>query len=320
MSDSSVLFDQLRKHIEKTIVGQEQLINRLLVTVLTGGHLLIEGPPGLAKTMAVKSLANGLHASFQRIQFTPDLMPADLTGSDIYDPKSGEFRFMSGPLFHEIILADEINRAPPKVQSALLEAMEEHQVTIGNETHVLPGLYLVIATQNPLEQSGTYPLPEAQLDRFQLHVTIDYPDQKQELEILERNDSVDEEGSQQTVDSLTPEQVFIARREIQSLHIEPSVKQYIVDLVTATRNIEKFVPELNGLVRAGASPRASKSLLASARANAFLQQRDYVTPDDVYDLCADVLRHRILLSFEANASRVTSDEIINRLLETISAP
>jgi len=312
-------FDQLRKTIEKTIVGQERLINRLLITVLTGGHLLIEGPPGLAKTTAVKALASGLHSQFQRIQFTPDLMPADLTGSDIYDQKTGEFRFLSGPLFHETILADEINRAPPKVQSALLEAMEERQITIGNVTHALPELYMVIATQNPLEQSGTYPLPEAQLDRFQLHVRIDYPDQDQELEILNRSDQVMVED--QTEDSmLHPEQVLAIRAKLPQIHVEDSVKRYIVELVTATRKIEQYLPEMEGYVRAGASPRASKALLTCARANAFLVQRDYVTPDDVFDLCSDVLRHRILLSFEANANRTTTDELIQQLLEKVPAP
>ncbi len=312
-------FVQLRKTIEQTIVGQERLINRLLITVLTGGHLLIEGPPGLAKTTAVKALANGLHSQFQRIQFTPDLMPADLMGSDIYDQKTGEFRFLSGPLFHETILADEINRAPPKVQSALLEAMEEGQITIGNKTHPLPELYMVIATQNPLEQSGTYPLPEAQLDRFQLHVTIDYPDPEQELEILERS----EQGLLRTAteeSALHPEQVLAIRAQLPQVHVEDSVKRYIVELVTATRNIEQYLPEMEGCVRAGASPRASKALLVCARANAFLAQRDYVTPDDVFDLCGDVLRHRILLSFEASASRITTDDLIQQLLEKVPTP
>lgn len=325
MTDPSQQFDHLRKNIEKIIVGQERLINRLLITVLTGGHLLIEGPPGLAKTTAVKALANGLHSKFQRIQFTPDLMPADLTGSDIYDPKSGAFRFLSGPLFHETILADEINRAPPKVQSALLEAMEEHQITIGNVTHQLPELFMVIATQNPLEQSGTYPLPEAQLDRFQLHVTIDYPDQAQEFEILERVDqgvldSTQESSQKSSSDILSPAQVLATREQLQQLHVEESVKRYIVEIVTATRKIEQYLPEMRGFVRAGASPRASKSLLSCARAHAFLSQRDFVTADDVFELCNDVMRHRILLSFEANASRVSTDDLISQLLQKVPAP
>ena len=324
MTDPSQQFDHLRKNIEKVIVGQERLINRLLITVLTGGHLLIEGPPGLAKTTAVKALANGLHSQFQRIQFTPDLMPADLTGSDIYDPGTREFRFLSGPLFHETILADEINRAPPKVQSALLEAMEEHQITIGNVTHQLPELFMVIATQNPLEQSGTYPLPEAQLDRFQLHVTIDYPDQAQEFEILERIDQglVDstQDNQELAFDILSPEQVLATRELIRQLHVEESVKRYIVEIVTATRKIEQYLPEMQGFVRAGASPRASKSLLACARAHAFLSQRDFVTADDVFELSNDVMRHRILLSFEANASRVSTDDMISQLLQKVPAP
>ncbi len=312
------LFDQLQKSIEQTIVGQERLINRLLITVLTGGHLLIEGPPGLAKTTAVKALANGLHSQFQRIQFTPDLMPADLTGSDIYNQKTGEFRFLSGPLFHEMILADEINRAPPKVQSALLEAMEERQITIGNDTHPLPELYMVIATQNPLEQSGTYPLPEAQLDRFQLHVTIDYPDQAQELEILKRSDQGSPIDNANNV--LSPEQVLATRAQLSTIHVEDSVKHYIVELVTATRNIEHYLPAMENCIRAGASPRASKALLCCARAQAFLAQRDYVTPDDVFELCGDVLRHRILLSFEASASKITTDDLIKQLLNKVQSP
>ncbi|VAW77109.1 MoxR-like ATPase in aerotolerance operon [hydrothermal vent metagenome] len=315
---NAALFDQLQKSIEQTIVGQERLINRLLITVLTGGHLLIEGPPGLAKTTAVKALANGLHSEFQRIQFTPDLMPADLTGSDIYNQKTGEFRFLSGPLFHEMILADEINRAPPKVQSALLEAMEERQITIGNETHILPELYMVIATQNPLEQSGTYPLPEAQLDRFQLHVTIDYPDQAQELEILERSDQGFPIDSADNV--LSPEQVLATRAQLSTIHVEDSIKRYIVALVTATRNSEQYLPDMKNCIRAGASPRASKALLCCARAQAFLAQRDYVTADDIFELCNDVLRHRILLSFEAAASKITTDDLIKQLLNKVPSP
>jgi len=318
-------FANVRAHIQRTIVGQDKLVNRLLISLLTGGHMLLEGPPGLAKTTAVKALADSVHASFQRIQFTPDLMPADITGSDIYDAKVGEFRFLSGPLFNEIILADEINRAPPKVQSALLESMEEHQVTIGNETHALPELFLVIATQNPIEQSGTYPLPEAQLDRFQLHVVIDYPNAKDELEILNRSllqkmPDTPSTAIETKQTKILPEQILAARKQLAAMHVEESVKQYIVDIVTSTRNLEQLLPEMSKLVLVGASPRASKALLNCAMAYAFLLGRDYVTPDDVFALAHDVLRHRLLLSFQAMSGDVGADDIIDSLLNIVPIP
>jgi MoxR-like ATPase len=314
-------FLTLRDHIQSVIVGQSELIDRILIAVLTGGHLLLEGPPGLAKTTAIKSLASGIHAGFQRIQFTPDLMPADLTGSDLFDPQTNSFSFVPGPLFHEIILADEINRAPPKVQSALLEAMEEHQVTVGSQTHDLPDLFIVMATQNPLEQAGTYPLPEAQLDRFLLHVLIDYPNEQEELEILMRDRQLHFGEDAQKVDSrLQPETVLSARREVAEIHIEPVLDEYIVKLVNATRQPQQWVPNWQDFVDFGASPRATLALSRAACANAYLQGRHYVIPDDVIALAPDVLRHRLRPSFTARAEQVDADTIINKLIEIIPIP
>jgi len=314
-------FLTLRDHIQSVIVGQSALIDRILIGVLTGGHLLLEGPPGLAKTTAIKSLATGIHAGFQRIQFTPDLMPSDLTGSDLFDPQTNRFSFSAGPLFHEIILADEINRAPPKVQSALLEAMEEHQVTVGSQTHPLPDLFIVMATQNPLEQAGTYPLPEAQLDRFLLHVLIDYPNEQEELEILKRDRQLHFGEDAQKVDSrLQPDTVLKARREVAEIHIEPSLDEYIVKLVNGTRHPDQWVSEWQDYVEFGASPRATLALSRAASASAYLQGRDYVIPDDIMALAPDVLRHRLQPSFAARAEQVDADVIINKLLEIIPIP
>ncbi len=314
-------FLKLREHMQSIIVGQHALLERILIGVLTGGHLLLEGPPGLAKTTAVKTLASGIHASFQRIQFTPDLMPGDLTGSDVFDPEHRKFEFLPGPLFHEIILADEINRAPPKVQSALLEAMEEHQITVGGQTHALPDLFIVMATQNPLEQSGTYPLPEAQLDRFLLHVVIDYPDQADELAILRRDRETHfGENRPEAESRLLPETVLQARHEVAEVHIEPMLEEYVVQLITATRQIEKFIEDWKGYIDFGASPRATLALVRASSAYAYIQGRDYVIPDDVIAIAPDVLRHRILPSFTANANKVTVEDIINRLLEVIPIP
>ncbi|MBI1424810.1 MAG: AAA domain-containing protein [Gammaproteobacteria bacterium] len=314
-------FLKLRQHMQSVIVGQAALLDRILIGVLTGGHLLLEGAPGLAKTTAVKALASGVHASFQRIQFTPDLMPADLTGSEVFDPQQRRFDFMPGPLFHEIILADEINRAPPKVQSALLEAMEEHQITVGAQTHPLPALFIVMATQNPLEQAGTYPLPEAQLDRFLLHVTIDYPSQDEELAILRRDrqthfgeDRIDLESR------LQPDTVLKARHEVAEVHIEPTIEEYVVRLTHATRHLGEWIEEWADYIDFGASPRATLALVRAASAYAYLQGREYVIPDDVIEMAPDVLRHRILPSFNAKAKQVTSAMIIARLLERIPIP
>jgi len=314
-------FITLRQHLQSIIVGQAALLDRILIGVLTGGHLLLEGAPGLAKTTAVKALAGGLHASFQRIQFTPDLMPADLTGSEVFDPQQRSFEFMPGPLFHEIILADEINRAPPKVQSALLEAMEEHQITVGAQTHRLPDLFIVMATQNPLEQAGTYPLPEAQLDRFLLHVTIGYPDAQEELAIL-RRDRRNHFGqdAQQLDTRLLPETVLRARREVAEVHIEASLEEYAVKLTQATRRPGDWIAEWHDYIDFGASPRATLALVRAASAFAYLQGREYVIPDDIIEVAPDVLRHRILPSFNARAKQVDSDMIVARLLEIVPIP
>lgn len=314
-------FMGLKTHLQKTIVGQEALLERMMIAMLTGGHVLLEGPPGLAKTTAVKTLAKGVHASFQRIQFTPDLMPGDVMGSDILDPNTGSLSFVKGPIFNEIVLADEINRAPPKVQSALLEAMAEKQVTAGGQTRALPDLFIVMATQNPLEQSGTYPLPEAQMDRFMLHVVLDYPTESEELEIL-RRDRAKHYGIDKEADtsSLTPQNVLDARREVAELHVAEPVEKYLVALVAATRKLDELDDTLEGVLDVGASPRASLALLHAASAYAWLQGRDFVTPDDVARLAPDVLRHRLALSFAGRAQGWTPDQLIARLLELVSVP
>ena len=314
-------FLNLRTHLQQFIVGQEVLIDRLLMGLLTGGHLLLEGPPGVAKTTAVKALASGVHAGFQRIQFTPDLMPADITGSDVFDPKSGDFRFIPGPIFHEIVLADEINRAPPKVQSALLEAMEEHQITVSSTTHTLPELFFVMATQNPLEQSGTYALPEAQLDRFFMHVLVDYPTGEEELKILQRDRKLHfGEDTGDISSPLKPDTVLQARHETSEIHIEATLEQYVVSLVQATRTLGNHVPEWSDIIEIGASPRATIAMLRAASANAYLHGRDYVNPDDILDVAADILRHRIITTVNAEAKQITSDMIIQRILEVIRIP
>lgn len=314
-------FLALRQHLEQTIVGQHKLLDRLMISLLTGGHVLLEGPPGLAKTTAVNTLASGVHASFQRVQFTPDLMPGDLTGTDVFDPEAHRFTFINGPIFHEIVLADEINRAPPKVQSALLEAMAEHQVTVGGVTRQLPDLFVVMATQNPLEQSGTYPLPEAQLDRFLLHVILDYPTPEEELTILQQDRKRHFGGDEQTLDSpLTPETVLAARREVAEIHVEEMLERYIVSLVTATRQLGQWQTEWADYLLAGASPRASIALLRASSALAYIQGRDYVTPEDVQDVAPDVLRHRLILDYAGRAADISADDIIQHLLENIPVP
>ena len=314
-------FLTLRQHLEQTIVGQHKLLDRLMISLLTGGHVLLEGPPGLAKTTAVNTLASGVHASFQRVQFTPDLMPGDLTGTNIFDPETRSFTFVNGPIFHEIILADEINRAPPKVQSALLEAMAEHQVTVGGVTRRLPDLFVVLATQNPLEQSGTYPLPEAQLDRFLLHVVLDYPSPEDELRILKQDRQRHFGEDNQNIDSpLTPDTVLAARREVAEMHVEEMLERYIVSLVTATRQPGQWKPEWEGYLKVGASPRASIALLRAASALAYLRGRDYVTPEDIQDIAPDVFRHRLILDYAGRAADITIDDISQQLLETIPVP
>ena len=314
-------FLSLRRHLEQTIIGQPQLLDRLMISLLTGGHVLLEGPPGLAKTTAVNTLASGVHASFQRVQFTPDLMPGDLTGTEIFDPESRKFTFINGPIFHEIVLADEINRAPPKVQSALLEAMAEHQVTVGGVTRRLPDLFVVLATQNPLEQSGTYPLPEAQLDRFLLHVTLDYPSPEDELLILQQDRNRNVNANEQSIESpLTPATVLTARQEVAGIHVEESLERYIVSLVTATRQLGKWKQEWDGYLLAGASPRASIALLRASSALAYLHGRDYVTPEDIHDIAPDVLRHRLILDYACRAANVSADDITQFLLDVIPVP
>jgi MoxR-like ATPase len=314
-------FLSLRTHLEQVIVGQSSLLDRLMIGLLTGGHILLEGPPGLAKTTAVKTLAGGVHASFQRVQFTPDLMPGDLTGTDIFDPHDGTFRFLKGPIFHEIVLADEINRAPPKVQSALLEAMQEHQVTVGGVTRPLPDLFVVMATQNPLEQSGTYPLPEAQLDRFLLHVLLSYPAPEDELRILQRDRKLHYGEDPTRLDSrLHPDTVLKARREVAEVHVEEILERYIVGLVGATRNLGDWQPDWSDYIEAGASPRASLALLRASSALAYLRGREYVTPEDIQEMAHDVLRHRIIPSFAARAANVSRDDMVERILERVPVP
>lgn len=314
-------FKALKQHLQKVIVGQEALLDKMMIALLTGGHVLLEGPPGLAKTTAVKTLANGVHASFQRIQFTPDLMPGDVMGSEVLDVNTGALSFVKGPIFNEIVLADEINRAPPKVQSALLEAMAEKQVTAGGTTRALPELFLVMATQNPLEQNGTYPLPEAQLDRFMLHVVLAYPDEAEELEIL-RRDRAQHFGSdhEKMSDFLTPENVLHARREVSEMHVSEPVERYMVALVAATRKLGELDSSLAGVLDVGASPRASIALLHAASAYAWLQDRDFVTPDDVIRLLPDVLRHRLIVSFSGRAQQWSADAIIDKIIDLIPVP
>ena len=304
--------------VSRRIVGQDAMIERLLIGLLTGGHILLEGVPGLAKTLSVRTLAEIIDASFSRIQFTPDLLPADVIGTMIYDQKSQEFHVKRGPLFAHIILADEINRAPAKVQSALLEAMQEKQVTIGGSTFKLEEPFLVLATQNPIESEGTYPLPEAQLDRFMLKVRVGYPSREEEREVLERMGG----GHEIPVERLLePARILEAREVIAGLYMDPKVVDYVVDLVRATRDPGSVgLSDLKPLIAFGASPRASLSLASAARAHAYLRGRNYVVPDDVRALAPDVLRHRVVLTFEAEAESVSSDNVVTRLLEAVKAP
>lgn len=310
---------ELRQALSHVIVGQDSLLDRLVIGLLAGGHVLVEGVPGLAKTTAVKTLAAAIHGSFRRIQFTPDLLPGDLTGTDIYH--EGQFEFIEGPLFHEIILADEINRAPAKVQAALLEAMQEHQITVGGVTRPLPPLFMVMATQNPLEQAGTYPLPEAQLDRFLLHVALDYPSDAEELDILRRDRahaaSAGHAPVAAVIDTAT---VLAARGEVQKVHVSDEVERYIVALVRASREPGEWRTDWARAVDVGASPRASLALLHASAAVAYLRGRDYVTPDDVRDLAADCLRHRITLSLDARLLKLDRNTFIAGLLEAVPAP
>ncbi len=316
-------FQQLEAHASRLIVGQAHLINRMLIALLCDGHLLVEGAPGLAKTRAIKVLSESIEGDFHRLQFTPDLLPADLTGTEIYRPQDGTFEFRKGPLFHNLILADEINRAPAKVQSALLEAMEERQITVGDKSYTLPGLFMVMATQNPIEQEGTYPLPEAQLDRFLLHVKVGYPSPEDERRILVLNRDEARSGERdafQPAELLAAATVMQARQAVLELHLADALEQYIVDIVIATRNPGAVDRELEGQIMYGASPRAGMGIDRTARAHAWLKGRDYVGPDDIQTVAADVLRHRLVLSFEAEASGVAPDDIIERLLDSVGVP
>ncbi len=313
-------FSEYRDYIQSQIIGQEQLVEKLLIALLADGHILVEGAPGLAKTRAVKVLSEGLDADFQRIQFTPDLLPADLTGTDVFRPQDGSFHFQPGPLFHNIILADEINRAPAKVQSALLEAMGEGQITAGGETRKLPELFLVMATQNPIEQEGTYPLPEAQLDRFLMHINVDYPDAEAEKRILRL---VRDEAAEQTVkrpQAVSQQMVFDARQSVLSLHMAENLEEYIVQLVLASRHPGVVSADLEKMIEWGASPRASIALDRTSRARAWLAKRDYVTPEDIQTVAHDVLRHRILLSYQAEAEGYGVDQIIDKLIAAVPVP
>ncbi len=312
------LAQRITRELHKRVVGQEQMIERLLIGLLTGGHVLLEGVPGLAKTLTVKSLAETIDATFERIQFTPDLLPADVVGTMIYNQRTGEFTARRGPIFANIVLADEINRAPPKVQSALLEGMQEHQVTLGGETHMLPKPFLVLATQNPIEQEGTYPLPEAQVDRFMLKLHITYPDRAMEKEIMRRMAGRELEELTQVA---TLDELFAARQAIADLYMDEKIADYIVDIVHATREPGTFgLGNLSSLIEYGASPRATIYLSLCARAHAYLRGRGYVLPDDVKAIAPDVLRHRVITSFEAEAEEVTSDHIIARIFEAVDVP
>ena len=314
-------FSRLRRHVEGQILGQSGLVERLLIALLADGHLLVEGAPGLAKTKAVKVLASGLEGDFHRIQFTPDLLPADLTGTEIYRPQDGSFRFDKGPVFHNLLLADEVNRAPAKVQSALLEAMGERQVTVGRETYRLPELFLVMATQNPIEQEGTYPLPEAQLDRFLMHVRVDYPDRTTEKAILCLNrEEARTPDAVSSASRVSQRSVFAARRAILDLYMSEDVEDYLVHLVIATRDPSIYGEGLSDWLRFGASPRATLAIDRCARARAWLAGRDYVSPEDVQDVAPDVLRHRVLLSYEAEAEGRTADQFVGELLGMVPVP
>ncbi|MBP9722602.1 MAG: MoxR family ATPase [Gammaproteobacteria bacterium] len=314
-----ILKDNLAKHI----IGQDDLISKLIIALLSDGHLLVEGAPGLAKTKAVKTLSQFIEGSFQRIQFTPDLLPTDITGTEIFRPQTGEFIFEHGPIFNNLILADEINRAPAKAQSALLEAMGERQVTIGRKTYQLPHLFLVMATQNPIEQHGTYQLPEAQLDRFLLHVNVDYPNLNTEREILR---CVQEE-TKESIEAIThkhelvsTQDIITARRQILDVHISEPLEQYLIHIILATRNPEKYFPNTNTYIQYGASPRATIALARTARTVAWLDNRDYVIPEDIKSLAPDILRHRLILTYLAEAEHVNKDDCIKEILTNVPVP
>ena len=321
MSQQDIL--QLKQFASEKIIGQHALIERLLIAILADGHLLVEGAPGLAKTRAIKVIGEGIEGDFHRIQFTPDLLPADLTGTEIYRPQDGSFNFQRGPLFHNLVLADEINRAPAKVQSALLEAMAERQITVGSTTYALPEVFLVMATQNPLEQEGTYPLPEAQLDRFLMHVRVDYPNAEEEKLILQltRDEARSSAGQDQPeVARLSQQTLLDARELVLDTYLSDSLENYLIEIVLATRDAGKYGDDLSGWIQYGASPRASMALDRCARAYAWLDGRDFVTPEDIQVIAPDVLRHRIILSYEAEADGITPDRCIEELIARVAIP
>ena len=315
----SAFVEKLFSQIRQRVVGQDHLVRALATGLLSNGHILLEGVPGLAKTLSVSTLADTIQADFQRIQFTPDLLPADLLGTLIYNPASGEFTTRKGPIFTNIILADEINRAPAKVQSALLEAMQERQVTIGDQTYQLPELFLVLATQNPIEQEGTYPLPEAQVDRFLFKVRIDYPTKAEEREILDLMAGAAK--STASVEAIiSPDEILRVRRTVDEIYMDDKIKDYIVEVIQATRRPKEFGLELENIIDYGASPRATLALATASRANAFLEQRPYVTPQDVKSVAMDILRHRVILTYEAEAEELTSEDVIQKVLDGVRVP
>ncbi len=313
----SAFVTTLLAEIDKVIVGQRSMIERLLIGLLANGHVLIEGVPGLAKTLAVRTLSRAIRTDFQRIQFTPDLLPADLIGTLVYSPATGTFSTKKGPIFSNLVLADEINRAPAKVQSALLEAMQERQVTIGDETHRLGEPFLVLATQNPIEQEGTYPLPEAQVDRFMLKLRVGYPARDEELEIMNRMATGVEPEASPVVE---PSTILDARKLVAEVYVDDKIKSYILDIVFATREPDSVDPDLKDLIAYGASPRASLYLSIAARAHAFLQRRAYVTPEDIKAIAMDVLRHRVIITYEAEAEEMTSEDVVQRILDSVEVP
>ncbi|MEZ8346119.1 AAA family ATPase [Vibrio splendidus] len=312
-------FEILQNYLESQIIGQQELVKQLMIALLADGHILVEGPPGLAKTRAVKSLADCVEGDFHRIQFTPDLLPADLTGTDIFRPETGEFTFQSGPIFNSLILADEINRAPAKVQAAMLEAMAEKQVTAGRKTYALPDLFLVMATQNPIEQEGTYPLPEAQLDRFLLHLEVAYPDMESELEILRLNRGEAQGNQPVQPEPISQQTIFEARQEVLNIHMADTIEQYIIRLVMATRQPKQYSDQLDQWLDMGVSPRATIALDRCTRAHAWLAGRDYVTPQDVQAMAFPVLRHRLLRSYHAQAEGVTANQVIAHLISLVGS-
>lgn len=315
----SQTFQTLQTYLNQQVIGQASLVEQLLVALLADGHILVEGPPGLAKTRAVKSLADCIEGDFHRIQFTPDLLPADLTGTDIYRPETGEFTFQSGPIFNSLILADEINRAPAKVQAAMLEAMAEKQITAGRQTYPLPELFLVMATQNPIEQEGTYPLPEAQLDRFLLHLDVDYPSAEHELAILRLNRGEAQGSTIATPPVVTQAQIFAARQEVLAIHMSEAIEHYVIRLVMATRHPAQYDSKLAEWIELGVSPRATIALDRCARAHAWLNGRDFVSPDDVQAMLFPVMRHRLLLTYQAQAEGVHPNQVIAHLLSLVGS-